>query len=338
MTPSPARQRERPGQPEGPSAEPLGHVDIHAHFSPPTSPRRRRRAWQAALSQGVYQPEPFEWSLERTLAQMDAAGTATQLLSNIPRDLASLRASNDYGAEIVARHPTRFGLLAALPTDDVAAALAEAARARDSLAADGFAVTAAYNGVHLGDESVEPLLARLDEWGAVVFVHPDARRPPTLGHPAPLYEVAFETGRVVMDMLINRTFQRFPNITFVIAHCGGAFPTLTGRLRLLGNESWVPVGVTAEDVDAQVAGLYLDTAGVASAHALAPALATVGADHIVYGSDWGAPCTTPATAAANHRSLAECGLFTAAELDGIRWRALDLFPSLARRLPRSCRP
>lgn len=108
-------------------------IDVHAHFTPPTTEEERVRVWQAMLGKGIYFPEPHEWSLERTLRYMDESGTAMQLLSNIPASLPSLRASNDYGATLVRDHPSRFGLLAALPTDDPAAATAEATRAREVL-------------------------------------------------------------------------------------------------------------------------------------------------------------------------------------------------------------
>ena len=62
--------------------------------------------------------KPPEWSVERTLAYMDRTGIQMQMLSNIPKVLEALRASNDYGAWLVDQHPSRFGLLAALPTDD----------------------------------------------------------------------------------------------------------------------------------------------------------------------------------------------------------------------------
>ncbi|WP_242884208.1 amidohydrolase family protein [Actinomadura litoris] len=308
------------------------YIDVHAHFTPPSTEDERVRGWQAMLAKGIYFREPHHWSPERTLAYMDASGTAMQMLSNIPGELRRLRASNDYGASLVRRHPSRFGLLAALPTDDPPAAADEATRARDALDADGFAVTTHYNGVHLGDASLDPLWERLDDWAAVVFVHPDARLPPTLDHPAPLYEVAFDTARTVFDMVFRRTFARFRNITFVIAHCGGAFPALTGRLGLLGNESWVPQGVTADDVEAQTSSLYVDTAATAFPHSLLPAVATVGAGRIVYGSDWGAPCTTESTAEANRRSLRECGALAPEQAAAIGGRALDLFPRAARRI------
>ncbi|MFB9923134.1 amidohydrolase family protein [Amycolatopsis halotolerans] len=309
-----------------------GYIDIHAHFTLPATEDQARRAWQAMLSRGIYLPEPFAWSLDRTLDYLDRSGTAMQFLSNIPGTLAALRASNDYGAAIVTRHPARFGLLAALPTDDPAAALDEAVRGRELLGADGFAVTANYHGAHLGDDALLPLWEQLDAWGSVVFVHPDARRPPTLDHPAPLYEVAFETARTVFDMLFRKVFAQFPGIKFVFAHCGGAFPALAGRVSLLGNESWVPHGLPARDLEDQLETIYVDTAATAFPSSLLPAAATLGADHIVYGSDWGAPCTTVDTAEKNRHSLQHCAALTAAEAAAVRRRALDLFPLAARRL------
>ncbi len=219
-----------------------------------------------------------------------------QFLSNIPAGQDALRASNDYGAEVVAQHPARFDLLAGLPTDDPAAALDEAVRGREILGADGFAVTAQYNGTYLGSEALFPLWEKLDEWGAVVFVHPDARQPPVLDHPAPLYEVAFETARTVFDMMFRKVFTQFADITFVFAHCGGAFPALTGRVSLLGNQAWVPHGLSAQDIERQLETVYVDTAATAFPSSLLPAVATLGSDHVVYGSDWGAPCTTEETA------------------------------------------
>ncbi|MEU6155369.1 amidohydrolase family protein [Actinosynnema sp. NPDC047251] len=205
-----------------------GYIDIHAHFTTPATEDQSRRAWQKMLSQGIYLPEPFEWSLDRTLEYMNLSGTAMQFLSNIPASRAALQASNDYGATIVARHPTRFGLLAALPTNNPAAALDEAVRGRVALGASGFAVTANYSGTHLGIDDLFPLWEQLNDWGSVVLVHPDGRQAPTLDHPAPLYEVAFETARTVFDMMFRRVFFQFPNINTMdppeaIAPCSTAF-------------------------------------------------------------------------------------------------------------------
>ena len=78
------------------------------------------------------------------------------------------------------------------------------------------------------------------EWAkeTVIFLHPNAYAPSVMGRPTPPVELAFETTRTVVDMLYNGVFRRHPNITWVLAQCGGALPALSGRLLVLGNEDW----------------------------------------------------------------------------------------------------
>ena len=60
-----------------------------------------------------------------------------QFLSNTPNKLDALTASNDYGVEIVRKYQKRFALLAALPTDDLQAAIGEVKRMEVEEKADG---------------------------------------------------------------------------------------------------------------------------------------------------------------------------------------------------------
>lgn len=98
------------------------------------------------------------------------------MLSNIPQTLSALRESNDFGAKMVKRYPSRFGLLAAIPTDDGEAALAEVKRSLDELGADGIAMTMCYKDNWLTNESLEKagLWEELDKRGETVHVHPKA--------------------------------------------------------------------------------------------------------------------------------------------------------------------
>jgi hypothetical protein len=103
--------------------------------------------------------------------------------------------------------------------------------------ADGFAVTTVYNGVWLGDASLDPVWATLNEIHATVFVHPDAYVAPSQGRTAPLIEVAFDTTKTVVEMIYKGIFSKFPKIRFVIARPGGCVPVLSDCLALLGTES-----------------------------------------------------------------------------------------------------
>ena len=310
-----------------------GWIDVHGHFTPPTSPEDRERRWRSMREAQFLVPEPFEWTPEGTLAYMDKAGIAMQMLSNLPKQLDALKESNDYAASLVRKYPTRFGLLAALPTDNPEAALAEIDRAAQELHADGFAVTCNYNGVFLGDSSLDPVCSELNRRHAVVFVHPDAYAPASMGRPSPLIEVAFETARTVVDMLYAGTFRKFPHIRFILAHCGGALPVLSGRLKLLGTEPWVPNpnNITQEEIQEQLARLYLDTAATAPT-GMAPALHMVSADHMVYGADCGVPCSTESTMEANRKAVLEYEGLLKSQRDAIGRNVLSLLPAAAKRL------
>jgi len=315
-----------------------GWIDVHAHFHTPKT-REELEMTAAAMSHfGCFLlPEPFEWTPELALDHMDRWGIAMQLLSNIPKTAELVRISNEYGAELVRRYPSRFGLLAALPTNDPDAALREIARADAGLHADGFAVTCCYGEVYLGDKRLWPVWAELNRRKASVFMHPDAVSPPSLGRPAALLEVAFETTRTVVDMLYAGLFREFPDIRFVVAHCGAALPALSGRLALLGAEAWVPnpLGITSAEITQTVANLFFDTAATGSATHLRPAITAAGKSHLVYGSDCGVPCSTEATLSRNLLALLQSDDLSAEELQTLGRNAANLFPSVLARLEAS---
>ncbi|ATY16240.1 amidohydrolase [Amycolatopsis sp. AA4] len=312
-------------------------IDVHAHYTPPTTPEQRQTAWRAMRDACFLAPEPYHWTVERTLEQMDRTGIGIgmQMLSNQPATSAALRVSNDYGADLVRRYPDRFGLLAALPTDDIAATMAELDRAAD-LGADGFAVTCRRNGVYLSDPSLEPMWAELDRRRAAVFAHPDAYADGVQGRPAPLLEVGFETTRTIVDLLYAGVFRKYPNVKLIVAHCGGggALPAMSGRLGLLGAEAWVPNpnSLSTDEIRAQLRRLYLDTAATGFPSCLTAALTMTTPDHLVYGSDSGVPCSTEETIDASRKSLLEFDGLTMRQRQDIGRNATALFPRAAARL------
>lgn len=308
-------------------------IDVHAHFSLPRSEEQRTAMWQSLQSDNWVGSAPPEWTLDERLAYMDRVGIGMQMLSIVPTNHTLVTESNRYGAELVKKHPTRFGLLAGLPTDDAKAAIDEVQRAQE-LESDGYAVYCEYNGVSLADERLEPLWQTLNDCEAVVFVHPNHAVPGQCGRPGVLLEVAFQTASVIVDMLYAGVFKRYPSIRFILAHCGGALPALSGRLILLGNESWVPnpEQIDQEEMRSQLASFYLDTAMTGSAQSLSAGVAMTSAEHLVYGSDCGAPCTTESTAIANIQELLAFNGLSSEQVEQIGRNALSLFPKAAKRM------
>ena len=315
-----------------------GWIDVHAHYSLPGMAEGGLAAFEASHS-GCWLPiDAFRWTPEKALEHMDANGIALQMLSSVPKALRMLRESNAYGRQLAIEHPGRFGFLAGLPTDNPDAAIQEIEANRAHKHTDGFAVTCDYNGTLLSDAALDPVWSLLDQQGAVVFVHPNAYAPPTMGRASPLIDVMFETTRVVVDMLYKGVFARYPNIRFIIAHCGAAVPLLSGRLALLGTETWVanPCSLTPEAISHQLSRLYVDTAAMGSVHSLRPALAMTDVSHVLYGSDCGVPCSTERTLRENLHAVRSFPDLANPDIERIgRLNALDLFPRLAAKVNES---
>ncbi|MER7834343.1 amidohydrolase family protein [Streptomyces sp. NPDC096040] len=317
-----------------PAGPPLrGAIDVHAHF---LTPRLRAAMEAAGHGQPDGMPAVPDWSPEAALAMMDRTGIAAALLSvsspgvhygddTAARELA--RAVNDEGAAVVRDHPGRFGLLASLPLPDLSDALAETRYAIEDLGADGITLLTSYAGRHLGDPYYEPLMAELDRYCAVVFLHPTS--PPcweatSLGRPRPMLEFPFETTRAVANLVLNGVLDRYPAIRFVVPHAGAALPVLADRIGAFAVATQDP----PVDVLGALRGLYYDVAGLPLPRQLPALLTLTDADHILYGSDY--PYTPDWALHGLAQALAGSDVLTRDQRESV-WRgsAEGLFPRLA---------
>jgi predicted TIM-barrel fold metal-dependent hydrolase len=140
------------------------------------------------------------------------------------------RRCNEFSADLVRTHPSRFGTFATLPMPFVEGTVEEAVYALDTLNADGLVLLSSNNdGSYLGDARFDPLMAVLNERDAVVFVHPAI---PVIADridvkiPAFAMEFTFDTTRAIFNLVFNGTMERYPRIKWVVAHAGGTVPYL----------------------------------------------------------------------------------------------------------------
>jgi 6-methylsalicylate decarboxylase len=104
---------------------------------------------RAPVGKGQKQPD---WSVESALSYMEENGITACVLSSPAsandatgqeaRDIA--RRTNEVLAEIVSKHPKRFGAVATLPALDADGALAEISYALDTLKLDGVTTTTSH--------------------------------------------------------------------------------------------------------------------------------------------------------------------------------------------------
>ena len=204
------------------------------------------------------------------------------------------RDCNLFAADMKKRDP-RFGFWASLPLPDIQGSLTEIAFALDELSADGVAVETNAHGKYLGHHDFDPVFDELNRRHAIVFIHPTTPCMASSGHkavplpdfPRPMFEFFFDTARAVMNLFMSGTIHRCPNVTFIIPHCGGAFPPLIRRFSSAAPLMGLNLDISPSTVKASLnKQFYFDTAGWAFPEQITGLLEWVDFDRILYGSDF----------------------------------------------------
>jgi len=198
---------------------------------------------------------------------------------------------NDGSAELIEKHPDRFGAFATLPSDGPDQALAELTHALDELRLDGVVLTSNMAGRYFGDPPWNRCWPKLARRQVPVFVHPtDCPYIDVLGfgRPSSIVEFPFDTARNITNALYTGVFQRHPGLRLILAHCGGALPTLGWRI---GEHTVMGRGPDDADIDpthvAQVLrGLYYETALAGSRNSLLPPSRSPPRITFLFGTDW----------------------------------------------------
>jgi 6-methylsalicylate decarboxylase len=262
----------------------MGWIDVHHHFLPPRFVAEQRDE----ILYFARDPAVLDWSPAGAVEQLDRFGIDTAYVSlGVPGapEPALARACNEYAADLRRDHPGRFGVFASLPLPNVKASLAELDYAFEQLGADGVGVLSNYGGRHLGDPLFVPLLEELDRRGAVVHVHPIA--PPGCrgalpAYPDPFLEFPFDTTRTITSLLYAGAFTRWPGISFVFSHGGGAVAMLAQRVVALAQMT----GSLPDPLGQLSGALYVDAVTTTSRPAFGAVTEFLGPDRIVFGSDY----------------------------------------------------
>jgi aminocarboxymuconate-semialdehyde decarboxylase len=197
------------------------------------------------------------------------------------------RAVNDaFAAEI--RRRKQFTALATLPLNDPAATVVEFERAMKDLGLPGAMVFSNVNGTPLASPAFEPLWQKANELHAVIYIHP--------AHPhhveameeywlTALVGFLFDTTLAAAHLVFAGVPERYPQITWVLTHMGGALPYLAERCDR-GYEAFIDC---RRNIDRRPTEyfkqFYYDTVNF-NPDAIDFAIKFAGADHIVAGSDY----------------------------------------------------
>jgi 6-methylsalicylate decarboxylase len=303
-------------------------IDVHHHIASPS--------WLQAMKLiGAADPVIANWSVQKSLDDMDKGGVATAILSNnvpqvrpLGRDAAVriARESNEYAKQLATSHPGRFGVFAMLPLPHIDESLKEIAYALDTLKADGIGILTNYGDKWLGYSYFEPIWDDLNRRKATVYTHPvDANCCVNLvqGVPQTAVEWGADTTRSITSLIFSGTSQKYRDINWIFSHGGGGLTAFAERL-LVQMVTTPPYqgSFTRTMVQTELNRFHYDTAQVSLAGTLAALAKLVPVSQIVYGTDF------PYRTAVEHSNGVDA-IFDEADRERVnRENALRILPRL----------
>lgn len=279
------------------NGRPVRTIDIHSHclfhealglmgneaasIAPPINggnaiwiePADRLRAMDAmAIDMEVLSINPFWYEKDAALAEKICA------------------IQNDKLAQLCAAHPSRFSAFASLTLQDPALAARQLETAMRSQGLKGAAIGDRVADREFADPAFDPVWAKAEELGAVLFIHPEgvpelSRRLAGNGWLANLIGYPLGTTIALEHMIFQGTFDRFPTLKVVAAHGGGYVASYAARMDHTCSVGPCDPGIRLKKAPTEYLNqIYYDTL-VFTPEALRHLGAQVGTSQLMLGTD-----------------------------------------------------
>ncbi|HEX7782242.1 MAG TPA: amidohydrolase family protein [Sphingobium sp.] len=292
----------------------ISKIDIYSHVVPPSYLDVLRQRYKDAGIVKRIQQLRMLWDIDARAEMLDQWPEVQQVITlshpspeavDGPQGSPEVaRIANDGLAAFVARHPDKFPTFAAaLPMNNVPAAIAEMDRAVGKLGARGIQMETHVNGRALDDPELLPIFEHAARVHQIpIWLHPgrSASFADYPGEDKSRYEIwqvlgwPYDTSAAMARLVFSGVLDRFPDLKIITHHCGGMLPYFGGRAESL----WQQMGVRTADEDLsqvtkrlrrpfmeQFRSFYGDTVLGGSSSALRCGLDFFGPDKIVFASD-----------------------------------------------------
>jgi predicted TIM-barrel fold metal-dependent hydrolase len=213
-------------------------------------------------------------------------------------DLAKM--ANDEMAELVLKYPDRFAAaVAALPMNDMEAALKELDRAIGDLRFRGIQLNTPINGKPLDSPEFLPIYEKMSQYNLPIWIHPvreadfadyqtEKRSKYMIFH---IFGWPYETAAAMTRLVFSGILEKFSNLKIITHHCGSMVPYLEQRIigaydhaEMLRGAKYKR-GLTRPPIQ-YFKMFYYDTAIYGSTAGLTCAHSFCGADHLVFATDF----------------------------------------------------
>jgi aminocarboxymuconate-semialdehyde decarboxylase len=280
-------------------------VDVHAHClfrdAVALMGADAKNIEQAVLgTPDLYVPVSDQQAVAGRLAAMDAMGIDMEVLSINPfwygkdRDTAAeiVRLNNERLAEVCAAQPKRLAAFAAIALQhpDLAVEQLETAMKKQGLR--GAAIGGSVVGTDFSDPKFDPVWAKAEQLGAVLFIHPQsvpqlAGRFKGNGWLANTIGNPLDTTIALQHLIFEGTLDKYPGLKIISAHGGGylgSYAPRSDHACFVSPANCNPEIKLKKKPTEYLNQLYFD-ALVLTPEALRHLVAQVGASQVMLGSD-----------------------------------------------------
>ena len=238
-----------------------------------------------------------KYGIERMILSLNAP--AIQAIPDLKRAKEVARIANDFLAEQVQKRPARFSGFAALPMQDPEAASAELTRCVKELGFKGTMVNG-FSQVNTMDSAVYydlpqywPFWETVEKLDVPFYLHP--RNPAASqqqiyeGHPwllGPTWAFAVETATHALRLMSSGLFDKYPRLQIILGHLGEGLPAsiwrADHRIKKFGR------GIPAQKPLSEYlrSNFYITTAGNFRTQTLIGVMMEVGADRLLFSTDY----------------------------------------------------
>jgi aminocarboxymuconate-semialdehyde decarboxylase len=294
-------------------------IDVHAHYVPQSliaAARQRGTDMGVRVIDGAATPalefsygfkvRPFFPKLVETAEQrtawLDSERIDRQLVATwpdiyaygLPREqcVAWHALLNDTLAGWCDDNAGRFSFVASVPLPSAEDAATELVRAA-SLGAVAVMVSANVEGRNIGELALDPLWAGATQHQMPVMIHPMASAPMPRAAKFGLtqsVQYTFDTTLGVGSLIFSGVLDRFPSLTLVLSHGGGAYPYLAGRFDIMhARMDKAAQGDVAQKAPSSYAPMMVYDTIVHAPKPLRFLADLVGVDRLVLGTDYSFP-------------------------------------------------
>jgi aminocarboxymuconate-semialdehyde decarboxylase len=199
------------------------------------------------------------------------------------------RAINDGFAEDMKAYPGKIRATAHVPLQFPGDAVKELERAVNELGMRSVQISTNVNGENLDEPELDPFWAAAERLGVLVIIHPHyvvGKHRLTRYHLRNIIGNPLEDSIATASLIFGGVLERYPKLKVMVVHSGGYAPWIRGRWRHAHEvrPEAKSRGAT-KAFDDYFKLLYFDTV-IHDEAALRYLISTVGADHVLHGTDY----------------------------------------------------